>query len=83
MDYDGAMGVPITFLDKYNPDQFEIMGSGSQSGCREARREAVTPSKANTGTLGRKADPSVRTSTTATASYRGHLRAHRSSGTSG
>jgi len=26
-DYDGPMGVPITFLDKYNPDQFEIMGS--------------------------------------------------------
>ena len=26
-DYDGAMGVPITFLDKYNPDQFEIVGS--------------------------------------------------------
>jgi hypothetical protein len=25
-DYDGAMGVPITFLDKYNPDQFEIVG---------------------------------------------------------
>ncbi len=24
-DYDGAMGVPITFLDKYNPDQFEIL----------------------------------------------------------
>ncbi len=24
MDYDGEMGVPITFLDKYNPDQFEI-----------------------------------------------------------
>ncbi len=24
-DYDGAMGVPITFLDKYNPDQFEIV----------------------------------------------------------
>ena len=23
-DYDGVMGVPITFLDKYNPDQFEI-----------------------------------------------------------
>ena len=22
----GIMGVPITFLDKYNPDQFEIMG---------------------------------------------------------
>jgi len=26
MDYPGAMGVPITFLDKYNPDQFEILG---------------------------------------------------------
>jgi len=26
-DYDGEMGVPITFLDKYNPDQFEIIGS--------------------------------------------------------
>ena len=25
-DYDGAMGVPISFLDKYNPDQFEIIG---------------------------------------------------------
>ena len=24
-DYDGYMGVPITFLDKYNPDQFEII----------------------------------------------------------
>lgn len=27
-DYDGVMGVPITFLDKYNPDQFEIVGLG-------------------------------------------------------
>lgn len=26
MDYEGAMGVPITFLDKYNPEQFEILG---------------------------------------------------------
>lgn len=25
-DYDGAMGVPITFLTKYNPDQFELLG---------------------------------------------------------
>ena len=25
-DYSGVMGVPITFLDKYNPDQFEILG---------------------------------------------------------
>ncbi len=27
-DYDGIMGVPISFLDKYNPDQFEIIGNG-------------------------------------------------------
>lgn len=26
MDWDGAMGVPITFMDSYNPDQFEILG---------------------------------------------------------
>lgn len=24
-DYDGVMGVPITFIDKYNPDQFQII----------------------------------------------------------
>lgn len=27
VDYEGLMGVPITFLDKYNPDQFEIVGA--------------------------------------------------------
>ena len=26
VDYDGAMGVPITFLDKFNPEQFELLG---------------------------------------------------------
>ena len=26
MDYNDFMGVPITFMDKYNPDQFEILG---------------------------------------------------------
>ena len=32
MNYNGVMGVPITFLDKYNPEQFEILGvmSGSK-----------------------------------------------------
>ena len=29
VDYDGVMGVPITFLDKYNPEQFEIVGQAS------------------------------------------------------
>ena len=27
-DYEGVMGVPISFLDKYNPDQFKIIGLG-------------------------------------------------------
>jgi hypothetical protein len=27
IDYEGVMGVPITFIDKYNPEQFEIVGS--------------------------------------------------------
>lgn len=32
-DYNGVMGVPVTFLDKFNPDQFEIIGLGiSNSG---------------------------------------------------
>lgn len=36
-DYDGLMGVPITFLDKYNPDQFEIIGNTSDTDwCRAA-----------------------------------------------
>lgn len=26
-DYTGVMGVPVTFLDKYNPEQFEIVGT--------------------------------------------------------
>ena len=28
-DFDGIMGVPVTFLDKYNPEQFEIIGMGT------------------------------------------------------
>ena len=32
VDYFGAMGVPITFLDKYNPDQFEIVGATESEG---------------------------------------------------
>jgi len=31
VDYDGIMGVPITFMDKYNPEQFEIIGLGIAS----------------------------------------------------
>ncbi|MBQ4469212.1 MAG: hypothetical protein II917_03630, partial [Synergistaceae bacterium] len=31
-DYFGVMGVPITFMDKYNPDQFEIIGCTESEG---------------------------------------------------
>lgn len=31
-DYFGAMGVPITFLDKFNPDQFEILWTTDRGG---------------------------------------------------
>lgn len=33
-DYDGIMGVPISFLDKYSPEQFEILGA-TQRGCHD------------------------------------------------
>lgn len=35
-DYDGIMGVPITFLDKYDPDQFEIIANGDDRDEMEA-----------------------------------------------
>ena len=31
-DFDGVMGVPITFLDKYNPKQFEIIWTTDRGG---------------------------------------------------
>ena len=33
-DYDGVMGVPITFLDKHNPEQFEIVDANDISKAR-------------------------------------------------
>jgi len=32
MDYNGVMGVPITFMNKYNPDQFEIIWTTDRGG---------------------------------------------------
>ncbi|MEQ1544909.1 adenine-specific methyltransferase EcoRI family protein [Methyloglobulus sp.] len=54
-DYDGAMGVPISFLDKYSPEQFEIMGitdrdNNSGLKTREYTEEDVT----NPGDLNRR-----------------------------
>lgn len=31
-DYEGVMGIPITFLDKYNPEQFELIGLMASTG---------------------------------------------------
>lgn len=31
-DYSGVMGVPVSFLDKYNPEQFEIVGMAEDNG---------------------------------------------------
>lgn len=36
IDFDGIMGVPDTFLEKYNPNQFEIIGLGSGNLAKEA-----------------------------------------------
>lgn len=34
-DYEGVMGVPISFLDKYNPEQFEILGTSDNGAVPE------------------------------------------------
>lgn len=39
-DYDGVMGVPITFLGKYNPEQFEIIGMDIKD---EAEKLGIKP----------------------------------------
>ena len=40
-DYSGVMGVPITFLDKYSPDQFEIIGMAKRGAGDPALRSHV------------------------------------------
>lgn len=39
-DYEGYMGVPITFMEKYNPDQFELLGTSTGN---LAKQLGVTP----------------------------------------
>lgn len=57
-DYEGVMGVPITFLDKYNPEQFKIEGlSGgdykpTKTYGKKTRVVDGIRQKSNTGTLG-------------------------------
>ncbi len=55
-DYDGVMGVPVTFLDKYNPDQFEIVGNSDDGnmmrelGVRALGKEFISAYRARGGT---------------------------------
>lgn len=55
-DYDGLMGVPISFLDKYNSDQFEIVGNSDDGdmmrelGVRPLGREFIGAYRARGGT---------------------------------
>lgn len=42
-DYDGVMGVPITFMDKYNPSQFELLGIMNTGETNEGIRYPNTP----------------------------------------
>ena len=57
-DYDGVMGVPITWLAKYNPDQFEILGTDESDYAPtknyKAKRKVVNgvAAKSNTGSGG-------------------------------
>lgn len=68
MDYSGVMGVPITFLDKYNPEQFEVVALGIVGSCeftKNVRMEILDKHGRSTGkftqnakgTLYRKFDP--------------------------
>ena len=42
MDYNSIMGVPITFLDKYNPDQFEIIWIADRQNSEGVRTKTYT-----------------------------------------
>ncbi len=41
IDYEGVMGVPITFLDKYCPEQFEIVGMAKRGAGNPALRSKI------------------------------------------
>ena len=46
-DYDGVMGVPITFLDKYNPEQFELIWQACGNSYANAPKEVLEEVKFN------------------------------------
>jgi hypothetical protein len=72
-DYDGVMGVPITFLDKYNPEQFEIVG-GSTDGYSAAALGVTRLGAEYVGNVGR---TKLGNATTKRAVYKRILIRHR------
>lgn len=51
VDYDGVMGVPITFMDKYNSEQFEILGMASSWDKSDEVKAIRTASKYGSGPI--------------------------------
>ena len=51
-DFDGVLGVPITFLDRFCPEEFEIVALGNS-------KENFTPTKQYTGAIKHKKDGST------------------------
>lgn len=75
-DYDGAMGVPISFLDRYNPDQFEILGITDRDNNSGLRTKVYTPEDApNAGDLNRRA--AIRNGSTLKSTFARLLIRHR------
>ena len=58
VDYDGIMGVPVTLLDYFNPDQFEIIGNSdngeqmAEIGVRQLGRDFIEAYRAGGGGTG-------------------------------
>ena len=54
-DYNGPMGVPITFLDKYTPDQFEVLGITDRDNNSGLKTKEYSPKETpNAGDLNRR-----------------------------
>ena len=51
VDYDDIMGVPITFMDKYNPEQFEILGAAASWDTSDEVKSIRTASKCSSGPI--------------------------------
>ena len=61
MDWDGAMGVPVTFLDRYNPEQFEVMGITDRDNNSGLKTKEYAPADLpNAGDLNRRGVIKVR-----------------------